>query len=290
MIDLQPSIIAIENLLQDGSEASLTYAALECRLSIERICYDRLRIAHDYISHDDLKRWQPKDIVNVLIQEVDPHAAATFTFSISKEAAPEGSPSPTVEEYQSMEFLPVGTQIGFDPGKLGRLWNALAGLALHVSVPETREASISRYGEAEAIRRKVIEALEEIRRIGKGTLLATGYGEEVSFECSCGTKNKRRLDYLKNGQTVSCINPGCDESYGYLEETLEFGRRTLAIVCQKCGSQQDVPKKKVEKLPKDKRIYFSCEGCGEEISIEWRPVQGQKTKPPAAPLEPTPNS
>lgn len=286
MIDLQPSIIAIENLLRDGSEASLTYAALECRLAIERICYERLRIAHGYISHDDLKKWQPKDIVNVLIQEVDANAAATFTLSISKEPVPEGAPPSTAEDYKQMEFLPLGTHIGFDPGKLGRLWNALAKLALHIAIPETRETSVARYGEAESVRKKVSEALEEIKRISEGTLLASGFGEEVSFNCRCGSKNKRRLGLLKNGQTVSCINPGCDESYTYLEGSLEFGRRTLDIICRKCGAQQDVPRKQVEKLPKDQRLYFSCEGCGEEISIELRPMQGQKTRPPAGPTVP----
>lgn len=68
MINLEPSISQIEVLMAENTEASLTYAALECRLAIERICYERLRLAHDYISNDDLKRWQPRDIVNILIQ------------------------------------------------------------------------------------------------------------------------------------------------------------------------------------------------------------------------------
>ncbi|TIR30125.1 MAG: hypothetical protein E5X07_23045 [Mesorhizobium sp.] len=279
MTDLQSSIIAIENLLQEGSEASLTYAALECRLAIERICYERLRVAHEYISHDDLKKWQPKDIVNTLIQEVDSNAAATFTLSIGSEPVQEGAPPPTVEDYQSMEFLPIGTHIGFDPSKLGKLWNALANLALHISIPETKDTSVARYGDAEKVREKVSESLAEIKRIGQGTLLASGFGEEVSFVCSCGVKNKRRLSLLKNGQTISCIDPKCDESYTYIESSLSFGRRSLDIVCRKCGSQQDIPSKKVDKLRKDQRIYFDCEGCGEQISIEWRPMQGQRTKP-----------
>ncbi|AZO61226.1 MAG: hypothetical protein E5Y51_05605 [Mesorhizobium sp.] len=289
MIDLKPSITAIEDLLRDGSEASLTYAALECRLAIERICYERLRIAHDYISHDDIKKWQPKDIVNVLIQEVDRNAAATLTYFISREPVPEGTSPLTVKDFEKSEYIPFGTQIGFDPGELGKLWNALAKLALHISIPQTRDTPVTRYGEAERVRKKVCEALEEIKRISQGTLFATGLGEEVFFDCQCGVKNKRRLGLLKNGQTVSCINPDCDESYAYLGDTLEFGRRTLGIVCRKCGSQQDVPKKKVEKLPKDKRLYFSCEGCGEEIAIEWRPMQRQKTMPLSAPPESTPS-
>jgi len=92
LIDLTPSISTIEKFLDENTQASLTYAALECRLAIERICYERLRIAHDYISHDDLKKWQPQDIVKTLIQEVDGGAAETRTISISKESLPAGAP------------------------------------------------------------------------------------------------------------------------------------------------------------------------------------------------------
>jgi hypothetical protein len=49
----------IKALLADGSDSSLTYAALEARLAIERICYERLKISHDYISADDLRTWKP---------------------------------------------------------------------------------------------------------------------------------------------------------------------------------------------------------------------------------------
>lgn len=279
MINLKPSISTIERLLKENSDASLTYAALECRLAIEGICYERLRLAHDYISHDDLKKWQPRDIVNILIQEVDSKAASTFTLSISKEPHPEGSPAPTLEEYQAMEFVPVGTHVGFNPNKLGKLWNALANLALHINLPVTKNDDVIRYGDAEKIREKVLEALDEIRKIDEGTLMSSGMGKEISFECKCGTKNKRRLGLLKNGQTINCINPKCDESYDYSESDMSFGRRTFEIACRNCGARRDIPKKVVEKLRTDQHIHFDCDGCGEKIVISWRPMQAQKTKP-----------
>lgn len=278
MINLKSSISTIEELLTQDTEASLTYAALECRLAIERICYERLRLAHDYISHDDLKKWQPRDIVKSLVQEVDSNAAETFTLSISKKPQLEG-PSPTLEEYQTMEFVPVGTQVGFNPNKLGSLWNALGNLALHISLPINKDDSVARYGDAEKIRAKVAEALREIKRIDKGTLMSSGTGEEVSFECVCGTKNKRRLGLLKDGQTISCINPECTESYNYIESETSFGRRAFEITCRNCGEKRDVPKKMLERLRTDQTIHFACDGCEEKIFISWRPMQAQKTVP-----------
>lgn len=278
MLNLNPAISKIEAFVKEDTEASITYAALECRLAIERICYERLRLAHDYISHDDLKKWQPRDIVKVLIQEVDSRAAETFTMSISTSSRPEGAQEPTLKDYQAMEFVPIGTQVGFNPNRLGDLWNALANLALHISLPTSKADSVPHYGNKDKIKKKVSEALLEIKRIGEGTLVSTGGGEEVSFTCFCGSKNKRRLELLTDGQILSCVNPACDESYGFVKSDLSFGRRTFDITCQACGAQRDVPKRMIEKLRTDQHIHFDCEGCGETIYVSWRPMQAQKTK------------
>lgn len=280
LIDLKPTISQIEKLLAENTEASVTYAALECRLAIERICYERLRLAHDYISHDDLRKWQPSDIVKTLIQEVDAKVAETFTLSIARESMPEGSPSPTREDYEAMEWLPVGTQVGFAPNRLGKLWNGLAKLALHVEIPTSKDATVKQYGNIQAIASKVKQALAEIKRISEGTLMSNGMGKEVSFECVCGSKNKRRLELLKDGQTINCINADCDESYDYVQSDRSFGRRTFVIVCRACGGSREIPKRMAEKLRIDQHIHFDCEGCGETIYVSWRPMQAQRTEPP----------
>ncbi|MDO9641336.1 MAG: hypothetical protein Q7J44_22650 [Pseudotabrizicola sp.] len=275
MINLAPAIAQIELLLAQNTDASLTYAALECRLAIEGICYERLRIAHDYISHDDLKRWQPRDVVNTLIQEVDSGIAKTFTLSISKEPLQDSSTPPTKEEYQAIEFLPVGKQIGFDPNKFGKLWNALAKVALHITIPVSKDHDVNRYGNKDKIRAKVVEALEEIKRIGEGTLLSTGVGEEVSFECVCGAKNKRRLELLKDLQEISCIRPECSESFTFTKGDKAFNRRVFDVSCKKCGKHREIPIRTLEKLRVDQSINFGCGGCGAKIIICWRPAQLQ---------------
>jgi hypothetical protein len=278
MIELKSTVSTIEQLLQEGSEASLTYAALECRLAIERICYDRLRVAHDYISHDDLKKWQPRDIVNILIAEVNPTAAQTFTLSISRDAS--DTPPHTAEDYNRMVFVPIGTQIGFDPQKLGRLWNALANVALHITIPTKKEETVGRYGDAKKVKEKVVQALEEIRRLSTGTLVSSGMGEEVTFQCVCGAKNKRRLGILNDRQIVSCILPNCKETYEFFKEDLSFGRRTLTLTCRNCLKNRHVPTKLIEKLPVDKNIHFDCEQCGDTIHVSWDRcnLRGQRLK------------
>ncbi|WP_340250846.1 hypothetical protein [Sulfitobacter pontiacus] len=278
MLNLDPAISKIEELLKEGTEATITYAALECRLAIERICYERLRLAHDYISHDDLKKWQPRDIVKILIQEVDSSAAETFTVSISTSVTPEGTTDLTLADYQAMDYSPIGTQVGFNPNKLGRLWNALANLALHISLPINKADNLRHYGDKEAVSKKVSEALAEIKRISEGTLMFTGLGEEVSFSCECGSTNKRRLELLSDGQIVSCVKADCGESYRFAKSDLLFERRTFEIVCQICDTRHHIAKKRVQKLRTDQPALFFCEGCGDTIQLSWRLNSGQKIK------------
>ena len=125
MINLDPVIERIDALLDEDTDQSVTYAALEARLALERVCYDRLRQRHDYISHEQLRRWQPGAVVNVLIKEVDEHLGKTLTLSISK------SPVGPGVKLEDEEYVEVGTEIGFNPKKIAKLWNALAKLALH---------------------------------------------------------------------------------------------------------------------------------------------------------------
>jgi len=79
MIDLHDTIDTIKRHPADGSDRSLTYAALECRLAIERICYDRLARAHDYVSHEEVRRWQPHLVIKLVEEDIDPYVASTYT-------------------------------------------------------------------------------------------------------------------------------------------------------------------------------------------------------------------
>jgi len=214
-----------------------------------------------------------------LIQEVDPKIVSTYTLSISKEPNPNSGYQPSKEEYQAMEFVPIGTQIGFNPNKLAKLWHALAGLALHVKVPESKKSEVCQYGDSDKIRAKVIEALEEIRRIDEGTLISSGSGEDISFVCPCGTKNKRKVGLLQDQQVISCINPTCKESFVYQIGDHSFGRRVFEILCRNCKMTKSVPKKMLESLGTDKNINYLCVGCDEKIILQWRPMQAQKTNP-----------
>jgi hypothetical protein len=265
MIDLHDVIDTIKRHLADGSDRALTYAALECRLAIERICYDRLARAHDYISHEEVRRrWQPRHLIKLLEEDVDPHVASTYTLSISTKPAVAG------EDLTKKDYVPVGTQQGFDGALLAKLWNALANTALHVSLPESSEASVTQFGNSEAIRAKVEQALIELERIATGTMTSNGFGPGVSFTCRCGQLVKRRSGRLLAGKVIHCINPACTESYEveFERDDINFVVRAVYVTC-KCGEERRFPKTPLEKLKVNDVARSLCT-CGAETIFCWK--------------------
>lgn len=271
MINYRPIIERIDALLAEDTDASVTYAALEARLTVEKVCYDRLKHAHEYISHAELRRWQPSAVVKQLIQDVDKHVADTMTLMISKSPAVPGVQPP------DEDYIEVGTQVGFDAKRLGELWNALSNLALHVKLPKNKNDHIPDYGDRAKIRAKVEEAKAEFKRLAKGTMGFSGIGEQVSFQCGvCETANKRRAALLREGQRVFCINPNCDASFIVHKEgeAINFRGETCDFACQGCGDVKHLPWRFFsEKLKFGNRAIFDCKSCNHRNYIEWRLTQ-----------------
>lgn len=266
MIDIPPIIERIKMLLAQDTDASVTYAALEARFALEKVCYDRLRQCHDYISHEDLKRWQPNQVINVLIQEVDQHATVTRTLSVSVRPAVEGL------EAEDEEYVKLGTEIGFNPKLIGKLWNALAKLALHVRLPNSRDDAIPSYGDKIKIRRKVEEVVAELESLSRTTMTFSGIGQEVSFECDCGAKNRRRASLLREGQVVSCINPNCNGSWSVrIEgENIGFQARLAHIRCELCTTCNHIAWRSISTLKHDQVGSFDCTNCAHKNYFRWQ--------------------
>lgn len=268
MIDLKDAIAAIKAHLADGSPRALTYAALECRLAIERICYGRLARSHDYISPEEVRRWQPHHVIRILEEDVDPDVAATYTLSISSEPVVGG------EDLAALDYVPVGTQVGFDGRRISKLWNALSNTALHISKPTSSADHVEHYGKARDIRAKVEDALAEIERIAGGTMTSTGFGSNVSFTCECDTLIKRRADLVPQGKVIYCINPSCEESFEVSRDgdDINFILRKFEVTCN-CGKTRKFAIAPLEKLRMQDTHRDICD-CGAEHIFHWRLFHG----------------
>lgn len=271
MIQLQPIIDRIHALLAEDTEASVTYAALEARLAIEKVVYDRLRQRHDYISHEQLKAWTPGNVVQRLLLDVDDNMTRGFVLSMSRKPHVPGT------KPEEEDWVEIGTEVGFDAKKIAGMWQALAGSALHVRIPKSKDDDIPPYGDKAKIKAKVVQVVSELERLSKGTLTSSGVpvGGEVSFVCTCGEKNKRRANLLQAGQHVYCINPKCDETWRVVKEGDETGFENVLIdvPCKHCDHVAHVPWRMVTKMKYDEMVRYPCGKCGGTNIVKWHLMQ-----------------
>ncbi|MCF1462638.1 hypothetical protein FS827_15100 [Agrobacterium vitis] len=261
----------IRSLVSAGGRENLTYAALEARLAIESVCYDRLRIAHDYISNDDLKGWQPARVVQSLIADVDEHITSGYTLSIGKTPTSD-KPHDSAEDFEDYEYIPVGVQVGFDAKLLGRLWNAL-GNFLHVRLPVSKGDSVQQYADEKTIIAKIEEVLSELDKLATGTMIGSGFGQgTTSFICECGTTNRRRSASLRAGKKIGCINANCKERWivHVKDDDIWFHRETIRINCFACGEPHPFAAHELMRMEADHEWTFNCRKCGELSRVRWR--------------------
>lgn len=274
MIQLRPVIDRINALLEQDTDASVTYAALEARLALEKVVYDRLRQRHDYISHAQLRAWTPGDVVKRLLLEVDEHMNETVVLSMAKTPYVEGV-QPAPEDY-----VKIGTEIGLRSKKIARMWQALSNLALHVRLPENKSDHIPDYGDKIATRSKVEAVIAELERLAKGTMTFSGVpvGGNVTFECSCGVENKRRASLLLHGQHVYCINPKCNQTWKVAKEGTEtnFENVLVDVPCRACETVNHIPWRIVTGMKYDEVLRYPCCNCSEENFVKWHLMQAAK--------------
>jgi hypothetical protein len=279
MIVLNPIIRRITALLAEDTDAGVTYAALEARLALEKVCYDRLRQRHDYISHAQLRKWQPGAVVTTLMQEVDPYLGQTMTLSIGSAVIAGIKP-------EDDDYTEIGTEVGFNSKLIAKMWQALANLALHARLPKHADDHIPSYGDRAKIRSKVEAVVAELERLAKGNLVTSGVptGGDMTFDCTCGEKNRRRASLLHKGKHVLCINPDCKETWRVEKvEANEFGfeRLTHTVNCERCKVENHIPWRLFYDMRYDQYAGFLCSACQHKNYVQWRLTQVTPKKPPS---------
>lgn len=275
MLDIQKRIELINSLLEQETEQSLTYAALECRLTLEYLCYERFKLYFSYLSQSDLENWQPKHIIKQVSDQIDDNVTKEFSISISAEKIDGRSPE-TREEFESIEYTPLGTQSELKLNELHSLWHGVSNVALHIPVPSILSENINIYGEKDKIRKKVSEVVVFLSNM-KGNLLVGGsFGEDYSFNCFvCDTKIKRPVSSLQNKIALSCINPKCQESYVIQKDkhdNFEVIRSVIKFKCLGCNEELEVPTRTFKDLRFNQILNIRCGNCSTLSEVIMRPL------------------
>lgn len=282
MLNIAKRIEVIESLLRENTRESLTYAALEGRLTIEYLCYERFKLSYSYLSTEDLKNWQPKHVVQQISEEINENINKGFTLSISTEPLSGKLPT-SKEEYESVNYSPIGNQSAINLNKLHSFWHGLSNVALHIPVPTIDSGDICIYGDKEVIKKKVEKFLFYLSTLKEGNLLMGGsLGKEFSFNClACDTLIKKPVKLLTVPVVANCINPKCNESY-LIEpkenSEYEITRRIIKFLCLGCKKDLEIPSNVFKELKFQQQLNLCCGECQTPQSVIMRPLAKNNTE------------
>lgn len=258
----------------EGDAASLTYAALEIRLAIEYVCYQRLRLSHTYISAEDLRKWQPGYIIQTLMELVDPQIASGWSLSMGRKPAKDGD-----DPRDTKEWVHVGTQVGLDVKLLVKIWQTM-GSFLHTDLPKSHDHPLTHYRTVEKMRPKIEGALKELERIAEGTIVGSIVPEIGSFTCECGQLNRRPLRALRHNHVVNCIRQDCIEQFRIERdgEDISFTWMHHSVTCEHYKQEHTFPYRSFTEMAKDRVAHFECRECKRANHVKWVLRQVTPTK------------
>ena len=254
-----PHLEKAKELLAKGDDASLAYACLEARYAIELLCYERLRLRLKNAAPEDFKRWQPKHIIDALVEIVDPDVVRDTTLSVRSEG----------DAGDAAAWATLGHQKGLKPQWVRKEWNKV-GQNLHVPMPRSNQEAIRAYPAPGKVREHLPKLIDELEEFAHSADF--NFGTRISFDCECGQRNPRSETGLKDGAIVRCINPECQLQYVVRAEgdTFRFSPHRLTAECKKCGHGNVFSAASLNEMPPEESKVFHCEECGAQHKITWK--------------------
>ncbi|MCF8146250.1 MAG: hypothetical protein K9N21_20270 [Deltaproteobacteria bacterium] len=185
--------------LEKGTDSNLKYAALELRMAMEAVTYDRAAAFKEEFPTDEYDTWQPKKVMAVLL-EIEPLADKDSTIAFGLE-----------EEYgvPAKKMTSLGTETVLNMGVLKKHYDAL-GSFLHILT--IKSAKAGKTVNHDKLRKRCEEIRAYLDKVLSSPVSNSTLGVFSSIECAeCGKKIRKRIPQGENSINVECSN--CDASY-----------------------------------------------------------------------------
>lgn len=235
-------------LLQSECNYSLRYAALELRLSIEAITYDRAQAYIDVLPPIHYETWQPKLLLKVLL-ELEPLAdtGAKVWFINSEDQ--------TLNE--------LGEETVFTLKDISKSsYDSLGSFLHYPTLKQIQDGSVK----FDRLRKRCLDIVGKLEAALKSKVFNVVPQNIVNFECEdCGKPVLKHIKKLGDRPNVTCFS--CDAEY--VLDPVEDGlylpiRREAKIVCRNSSCEHEfqigIEKFKVGNL-------INCPSCGREYQM-----------------------
>ncbi len=185
--------------LASNDDERLKYAALELRIAMESLAYERVLSYRSELPADKLKLWQPRKIMEVLL-ELDPTADKTSSLAIARQSSP-GVPA---EPFRSM-----GTDRVVSNKEIKKYYDKL-GSYLHA--PTVMQAEAGSTTHPDRIRERCRQIADIIGDALSSPVFNVNLRSSATMPCGrCGEQIVRRLPPGEVEVDAAC--PKCDAGY-----------------------------------------------------------------------------
>ena len=207
----------------------LKYAALELRMAIEALTYDRALAYKDEFPPSEYETWQPHKLMKVLI-DIDPMAGHGSSLRIGKEEE-YGVPAPVM--------VSLGTEKVLNMTNLRKHYSAL-GSYLHVQ--SMKQVRAGKPLDFDKMRTRCKEIAVIIRGVLSSTVFNSTLGSFSKLPCvECNKLIRKRLPHGQNEVRAVCYE--CDASYTLVDKgngQVEWKSDLQKVECSHNGCERNI--------------------------------------------------
>lgn len=232
LYNIDDRLARAKELIANGDEHALLYAALELRFCFESVAYQNLAAYGGDVSAELTREWRPDQIIRMLAS-LDPHSDQTASFSISVSPLPDDlnfETSDLKELFGDQEFLPIGEAKRIPWSKFRTYYNAL-GSYLHLQKDQsTKPPRVD----------KLQRWIAELEEVASSTLIAAARNIATG-KCSCGQVLILGPAEQAGDKAIFCPNSKCNISYIAIKDDPEHRIEKIHAVGLRCKCTAMVP-------------------------------------------------
>lgn len=239
--------------LATGDDVRLRYAALELRLAMEALTYDRADAYKAEIPPKEWETWQPRKVLQLLL-DIDPNADKECMLSIGVE-----------EEFgkEASNMSVLGAESILNLSILKKHYDALGA---HLHMPTLKQIAESAQFDVGRLRKRCTEIVGSLDKVLVSSVFNVTLGMFSTISCMrCEAKIRKRTPHDKSVLEVCCFACGAEyRLHDVGDGQVEWKPIREEIKCPTSGCNTAVWLWRDEAKP---RTWWTCEGCGEAFEI-----------------------
>lgn len=192
------SVVRARAELATGEESRVKFAALELRMAIEAVTYERAQSYREEIPQAEYRTWQPKKVMQLLV-DIEPNADKGSSLAFGLEEVP---------GVAAKEMTLPGAEKVFSLRAIKNHYDAL-GNYLHM--PTVKQLEDSGEPDLAKLRKRCLAIIDLLDGVLSSPVFNINFGTFSSIACmnpDCGKPVRRRLPAGQDALAVSCLECG----------------------------------------------------------------------------------